>query len=128
MIDYVLTAAVGISAGVGALVSALPQLQPHTLALCLGILVIVTIVNLRGVREAGVFFMIPTYAFLGSMLVAILIGVTKTVFAAGPPISRAAPPPRVSCPPPFAPRMWLFLPGFFNGCPALSGVEARSDR
>src|SRR5450755_3410041 len=85
MIDYVLTAAVGISAGVGALVSAVPQLQPHTLALCLGILVIVTIVNLRGVREAGVFFMIPTYAFLGSLLVAILIGVTKTVFAAGHP-------------------------------------------
>ena len=69
MLDYVLTAAVGISAGVGALVSAVPQLQPHTLAICLGILVVVTIVNLRGVREAGVFFMIPTYAFLGSMLV-----------------------------------------------------------
>src|SRR5262252_2993222 len=61
MIDYVLTAAVGISAGVGALVSAVPQLQPHTLSLCLSILAIVTIVNLRGVREAGVAFMIPTY-------------------------------------------------------------------
>src|SRR5450631_1497118 len=52
MLDYVLTAAVGISAGVGALVSAAPQLQPHTLALCLGILAIVTMINLRGVREA----------------------------------------------------------------------------
>src|SRR5579862_5754446 len=60
MLDYVLTAAVGISAGVGALVSAVPQLQPHTLALCLMILAVVTIVNLRGVREAGVVFMIPT--------------------------------------------------------------------
>src|SRR5271163_4826066 len=57
MIDYVLTAAVGISAGVGALVSAAPSLQPHTLAMCLGILVIVTIVNLRGVREAGLIIM-----------------------------------------------------------------------
>src|SRR5258708_35643341 len=95
MIDYVLTAAVGISAGVGALVSAVPRLQPHTLALCLGILVIVTIVNLRGVREAGVFFMIPTYAFLGSMLCAILIGVTKTIFAAGHPVPVAPPPARV---------------------------------
>src|SRR6202162_2485250 len=92
MLDYVLTAAVGISAGVGALVSAVPQLQPHTLALCLGILLIVTIVNLRGVREAGVFFMIPTYAFLGSLLVAILIGLTKTVFAAGEPVPVVAPP------------------------------------
>jgi amino acid transporter len=53
MIDYVLTAVVGISAGVGALVSAIPGLQPHTLALCLSILLIVTVGNLRGVREAG---------------------------------------------------------------------------
>src|SRR5271165_1048575 len=53
MIDYVLTAAVGISAGVGALVSAVPSLQPHTLEICLGILFVVTIINLRGVREAG---------------------------------------------------------------------------
>src|SRR6202167_6036449 len=53
MIDYVLTAAVGISAGVGALVSALPNLQPHTLGLCLGILILITIINLRGVQETG---------------------------------------------------------------------------
>src|ERR1700679_1396041 len=61
MIDYVLTAAVGISAGVGALVSAVPSLQPYTLAICLGILLLITIVNLRGVKEAGGVFMIPTY-------------------------------------------------------------------
>src|SRR5215471_19757076 len=53
MVDYVLTAAVGISAGVGALVSAVPWLQKHTLSLCLAILLLVTIVNLRGVRETG---------------------------------------------------------------------------
>src|ERR1700729_734081 len=57
MIDYVLVVAVGISAGVGALVSAAPALQPHTVVICLGILVVITIVNLRGLREAGVFFM-----------------------------------------------------------------------
>src|SRR5579864_5975161 len=71
MIDYVLTAAVGISAGVGALVSAVPTLQPHTLLLCLSILVIVTFVNLRGVRETGVIFLIPTYLFIGTLLTAI---------------------------------------------------------
>ena len=53
MIDYILVVAVGISAGVGALVSAAPRLEPHTLVLCLGILVVVTVVNLRGVRETG---------------------------------------------------------------------------
>jgi amino acid transporter len=127
MLDYVLTAAVGISAGVGALVSAAPQLQPHTLALCLGILVIVTIVNLRGVREAGVFFMIPTYAFLGSMLVAILIGFTKTVFAAGHPVSVFAPPASVAGPATVAVSMWLLLQVFSNGCTAMTGVEAVSN-
>src|SRR5271154_2380899 len=68
MLDYVLVVAVGISAGIGALVSALPRLQPYTLPLCLATLVFITIVNLRGVRESGVAFMAPTYLFIGSML------------------------------------------------------------
>src|ERR1700691_300506 len=65
MIDYVLTVAVGISAGVGALTSAAPNLLPYTLVLCLGILFVITIINLRGIREAGIAFMVPTYMFLG---------------------------------------------------------------
>src|SRR3954470_23150262 len=64
MLDYVLVVAVGISAGVGALVSALPDLQPYTLALCLAILALITLVNLRGVRESGVAFAVPTYLFV----------------------------------------------------------------
>src|SRR5579863_9771390 len=127
MLDYVLTAAVGISAGVGALVSAVPQLQPHTLAMCLAILIIVTIVNLRGVREAGVFFMVPTYAFLGSMVIAIFIGLTKTVFAAGHPIPVVAPPASVAGPVSAAVSLWLLLQVFSNGCTAMTGVEAVSN-
>src|ERR1039458_1309701 len=68
MIDYVLTAAVGISAGIGALISAVPSLHPHTLALCLGVLALLTLVNMRGVRDTGVVFLIPTYLFLGTLL------------------------------------------------------------
>src|ERR1700726_1283423 len=74
MIDYVLTAAVGISAGVGALVSALPRLQPHTLALCLLILLLLSFVNMRGVRDTGVAFLVPTYLFVGCLLIVILLG------------------------------------------------------
>src|SRR5205809_3548429 len=74
MIDYVLTVAVGISAGVGALVSAIPSLQSHTLTICLGILVLITLINLRGMRDAGLVFMAPTYLFVGTLLAAILIG------------------------------------------------------
>jgi amino acid transporter len=126
MLDYVLVVAVGISAGVGALVSAAPSLQPHTLAICLGILVIITIVNLRGVREAGAVFMIPTYAFLGSLLIAIAIGVTKTVLAGGHPAPVIAPP--ISTLPVTATvSAWLLLQVFSNGCTAMTGVEAVSN-
>jgi amino acid transporter len=65
LLDYVLVVAVGISAGVGALVSAVPSLQPHTLLLCLVILALIALVNLRGVRESGLAFVVPTYLFVG---------------------------------------------------------------
>ena len=79
MTDYVLNVAVGISAGVGALVSAVPQMEKHTLLLCLVILVAITIVNLRGTKEAGAVFMIPTYLFLGTLGGAIVFGIFKTL-------------------------------------------------
>ena len=64
MIDYILTAAVGISAGVTALTSAVPTLQPHTLLICLVILAILAIVNLRGVKDTGAAFILPTFLFV----------------------------------------------------------------
>jgi amino acid transporter len=127
MLDYVLVVAVGISAGVGALVSAVPRLQPHTVLICLGILLVVTIVNLRGVREAGLAFMIPTYAFLGSLLTAIGIGVTKTVLAGGHPVPVAAPPVSGMPATASAAGAWLLLQVFSNGCTAMTGVEAVSN-
>src|ERR1700736_5907215 len=74
MVDYVLTAAVGISAGVGALVSAVPSLQQHTLVICLGILAVLTVINLRGARETGGIFLIPTYLFIVCILGMIAVG------------------------------------------------------
>jgi amino acid transporter len=126
MLDYVLTAAVGISAGVGALVSAVPSLQPHTLAICLAILVVITFVNLRGIREAGVLFMVPTYLFLGSLLWVILFGTIKTVLAGGHPLPVVAPPAAPSATVAVA-STWLILQVFSNGCTAMTGVEAVSN-
>jgi amino acid transporter len=125
MIDYILNVAVGISAGVGALVSAVPSLLPHTLALCLGILAIITLINLRGLREAGLVFMAPTCLFIGTLLTAIAIGFFKTLAAGGSPAPVVAPPP-------FAPvtaaiGWWLLLKAFASGCTALTGVEAVSN-
>lgn len=126
MIDYILTAAVGISAGVGALVSAVPSLQPRTLSLCLAILLVVTIINLRGVREAGAVFMIPTYLFVGSLLAAIVVGLVKTVLAGGHPPPVVAPPALPSSVAAVA-SLWVLLQVFSNGCTAMTGVEAVSN-
>jgi amino acid transporter len=125
MIDYVLTAAVGISAGVGALVSAIPSLQQHTLMLCLVILVLITLINLRGSRETGFVFMIPTYLFLGTLGTTILLGIVKSVASGGHPIPVEAPPalPAAAA----AASVWLLLRAFASGCTAMTGVEAVSN-
>jgi amino acid transporter len=125
MIDYVLTAAVGISAGVGALISAFPSLQAHTLGLCLGILVVLTLVNIRGVRDAGSVFVVPTYLFVGSLLVVIVVGIVKVVMGHGHAAPVVAPPhlPAATA----AISLWLILKVFASGCTAMTGVEAVSN-
>src|SRR5271168_101271 len=85
MIDYLLNVAVGISAGIGALVSAVPSLLPHTLAMCLAVLIILTVVNLRGVKEAGSAFVAPTYLFVGTLVIVIVIGFYKVIASGGHP-------------------------------------------
>src|SRR6202142_2073700 len=123
--DYILTAAVGISAGVGALVSAVPSLLPHTLSLCIGILIVVTLINLRGVREAGLVFAIPTYLFVGTLLITIVAGIFRVVASGGhpTPVTPLPPPPQITA----AVSYWLLLKAFASGCTALTGVEAVSN-
>jgi amino acid transporter len=123
--DYILTAAVGISAGVGALISAVPSVQRHTLSLCLGILIIVTLVNLRGMREAGVVFMVPTYLFVGTLFIVIGGGLIRTLLSGGHPMPVTPPPPPPSVTE--AVSYWLLLKVFSSGCTALTGVEAVSN-
>jgi amino acid transporter len=125
LLDYVLVVAVGISAGVGALVSALPVLQPHTLSLCLAILLFITLVNLRGVRESGLAFMAPTYLFIVTLLAVIAIGIFKTVLAGGHPVPVVAPPPLPTAT--TAASLWILMRAFASGCTAMTGVEAVSN-
>ena len=124
MIDYVLTAAVGISAGVGALVSAVPYLQPHTLLLCLAILLLITIVNLRGVHETGAVFLFPTYLFVGTLFITLGLGLVKSFAAGGHPVPVVAP---ALLYPQAAVSAWLLLKAFSSGCTAMTGVEAVSN-
>jgi amino acid transporter len=125
LLDYVLVVAVGISAGVGALVSALPVLQPHTLSLCLAILLFITLVNLRGVRESGLAFMAPTYLFIVTLLAVIAIGIFNTVLAGGHPVPVVAPPPLPTAT--TAASLWILMRAFASGCTAMTGVEAVSN-
>ena len=125
MIDYLLNVAVGISAGIGALVSAIPSLQKYTLLLCLLVLAILSIVNLRGVREAGSAFLGPTYLFVGTLGIVIALGIFRVIVSGGHP-QPLAPLPH----PPAATEavgLWLLLRAFASGCTALTGVEAVSN-
>ncbi|WP_158942995.1 APC family permease [Granulicella sp. S190] len=126
MIDYILTAAVGISAGVTALTSAAPSLQPHTLLICLVILTILAIVNMRGVKDTGTAFIIPTFLFVGTLLALIAVGMWKTVHAGGHPLPMAPIPAAL---PATVGTLgtWMLLKAFASGCAAMTGVEAVSN-
>lgn len=128
MIDYLLNVAVGISAGIGALVSAVPSLEPHTLALCLLVLAILTIVNLRGMKEAGTAFIAPTYMFVGTLAIVIFIGLYKVVASGGHPtavvvLGQAA---KATASVQLV-GAWILVKAFASGCTALTGVEAVSN-
>jgi amino acid transporter len=125
MIDYVLNVAVGISAGVGALTSALPALHPLTLWLCLGILLLVTLANLRGTIDAGRLFALPTYTFAVSFLLILAYGIYKTLTSAGEPGAVVAPAPLQAGTE--AVGAWILLRAFAAGCTAMTGVEAVSN-
>ena len=125
LLDYILNVAVGISAGIGALVSAVPALHAHTLALCLVTLALITIVNLRGVRESGIAFALPTWMFVGTLGIVIVTGVARVVLAGGrvAPAATLPPVPQAVA----GVSFWLLMRCFASGCTAMTGVEAVSN-
>ena len=126
--DYILTVSVSISGGVAAITSAYPAVLPHTVAICIASVAVLALVNLRGVRESGIAFSVPTYVFIAMMLLLIGSGIVKAM-AGGPmasaPVSAAptgAIPPATS----FA-LVFLVLRAFAEGCVAMTGTEAISN-
>jgi len=126
MIDYILTAAVGISAGVTALTSAVQGLQRYQLEICLVILVILVVVNLRGVKDTGAAFILPTFLFIGTLLTLIAVGVFKTYAAGGHPVPVATMPPALPQTVKYL-GIWMLMKAFSSGCAAMTGVEAVSN-
>jgi amino acid transporter len=129
MIDYILTAAVGISAGVTAVTSVESRLIPYTLPLCLLILAILALVNLRGVKDTGAAFILPTFMFIGTLLILVGVGVVKTVAAGGHPVALAVMPAPTPAEGNFFGMafVWLIMKAFSSGCAAMTGVEAVSN-
>ena len=126
MIDYILTAAVGVSAGIEAVVSDQQWLLPHTLTLCLIVLALLAIVNMRGVKDTGAAFIIPTFLFVSTLIVTVAIGMLHVFKSGGHPVAAAEMPHALPATVGFL-SLWLLMKAFSNGCAAMTGVEAVSN-
>jgi amino acid transporter len=128
LVDYTLTVSVSSAAGVRAVTSAFPQAEHYSVLIALGAVALITWVNLRGVRDSGSIFAIPTYAFVGGVLLVIVIGLARSLglFGLAPlPVYHDAVPATVSL---FGfAYIWLLLRAFAGGCTALTGIEAISN-
>jgi amino acid transporter len=122
LIDYVLTVAVSVAAGIAALTSAVPGLFPYRPWLCVVAVVGIAVANLRGIRESGKIFAAPTYLFIGSLGALIIYGGLGAVFDFLPEAPYQRHPPGLE-----GVGLFLFLRAFASGCTALTGVEAVSD-
>ncbi|MBL8133277.1 MAG: APC family permease [Anaerolineae bacterium] len=128
LIDYILTVAVSVSAGVAALVSAFPEFDPLRIEVALVIVAFITIVNLRGVKESGTFFAIPTYAFIFGVFAMIAVGVARVVTGTVPTVTPEALEGAGHATEALGGlTLFLVLRAFAGGCTALTGVEAISN-
>ncbi len=125
--DYVLTVAVSVVAGVFALISAIPGLAPAKVELAVGFVVLITLANLRGVRESGTLFAVPTYAFIVSIFTLLVVGLGKCLFGGCPVVTEhlASSPELAKVAAPLG--LFVILHAFSSGATALTGVEAISD-
>ncbi len=121
--DYILTVSVSVTSGVAALTSAFPVLYPYRIVIGLFFIATVMTLNLRGVRESGTIFAVPTYLFILTMLGMIGVGLWRWVALGMPP----AQPAQIAYPATQALTTFLVLRAFASGCAALTGVEAISD-
>lgn len=126
LVDYVLTVAVSVASGVDNIISAIPELAPGRVELAVAFVVIIVIVNLRGVREASLVFAIPTYVFIGSVAVMIAVGLARTALG-DPPVASSAQFVVQAESLSQAAVVLLVLRAFSSGCSALTGVEAVSN-
>ena len=122
--DYILTVAVSISSGVAQIVSAFPEVSAYRVHIALAVIGLMTIVNLRGVKESGRIFAIPTYFFLGMMFLTLIVGFIRTATGGLPQVTGVEPIHHTTTE---ALGLFLVLRAFSSGCTALTGIEAISN-
>ncbi|WP_243295244.1 APC family permease [Geothrix mesophila] len=127
LLDYILTVAVSVSSGVAAITAALPALEGHNVALTLAAIGFIALMNLRGVKESGGLFAIPTYGFVISILVVLGYGTLKLVIAGGPSPVQAQAAVDQGTHLAGLTMAWVFMRAYSAGCTALTGVEAISN-
>lgn len=127
LVDYILTVSVSIASGVDNIISAVPQLDPWRVELAVGFVILIVVVNLRGVREASTFFAVPTYIFIGSVAVMIVTGLVRTFLGDAPVAESAQYSFQHTDQLVGAAMILLVLRAFSSGCSALTGVEAVSN-
>ncbi len=126
LVDYVLTVAVSVASGVDNIISALPMLNPYRVEIAVGFIVLLAAVNLRGVRESSKAFAVPTYLFIGSIAVMVVVGLARTI-AGDAPVAESAGFQVQAENLTQAGIILLLLRSFASGCAALTGVEAISN-
>jgi amino acid transporter len=127
LIDYVLTVAVSVVAGVAAITTAFPALAPHAVAISLACVVLLAVVNLRGVKESGRAFALPTYGFVACVYAMLLVGFLKIALGNGLTAESAHYALRHVAHTGGLLTVFLVLRAFASGCTALTGVEAVSN-
>jgi amino acid transporter len=120
IVDYILTVTVSIAAGTAALTSAIPSLQPLTVPLCLLFVLLLMVANLRGLKESGSLFMVPTYVFVVSIFGLVVAGLVRHFMGYSPPAYPVVPTQESL-------GLFLILRAFSAGCTAMTGVEAISN-
>ncbi len=125
MIDYILTVAVSVAAGIAALTSAVPVLFPHREALGLTAILFIIVMNLRGVRESGKFFAVPTYFAIGALGLMVILGTIQSLI--GPGAVPVAPPTTAGQDSLDGVTLFLILRAFAAGCSAVTGMEVISN-
>lgn len=122
--DYILTVAVSISSGVAQITSAFPGLLPYRVDIAVGVIAFMTVVNLRGVKESGRIFAVPTYFFLGTMLLMLAVGFVRYLSGSLPTVVDVEAIHHTTLEPL---ALFLVLRAFSSGCTALTGIEAISN-